>query len=239
MVVIVEFAVPSRAFKFGTMLSLGPDTEVNVEQLVPVGDNVMPFSWVSGDIEGFEEGLEEAEIPYAVVVEDDGRDRRLYRLEWDAGDDELIQAILGSDGAVLSALGTRDEWSFQVRFEGRERLSEFHRRCEDSEVPLSVVRIYNPIDISGKLRSGMTATQMETLLDAFEAGYFKVPRETTLVELSEKYGISDQAVSERLRRGIGELVESGLVASRVGEGDEDDEGDETDDAVSVGKAKKD
>lgn len=213
MAIIIEFTIPSESFKFGSVLNLGSDVEVRVEQLVPIGDSVMPFSWVSGNIGAFEKRMEQAGMDYSVVVEDSERVRNLYHLEWDAEGNELIQAILDSKGAVINAVGRGDEWRFQVRFKEREDVSEFHERCAD-RMPVEVVKIYDPIEVSGNTRSGMSTTQLETLLDAYEAGYFKVPRETTLVELSEKYDISDQAVSERLRRGIAELIESGLVTGK-------------------------
>ena len=42
----------------------------------------------------------------------------------------------------------------------------------------------------------------ELLTTAVERGYFKVPRETSLVDLADAHGISDVEASERLRAGI-------------------------------------
>jgi len=55
------------------------------------------------------------------------------------------------------------------------------------------------------LRSGRTdpveyAAQQEALSLAFDRGYFEIPRRVTLVELGDEVGVSDQALSERLRR---------------------------------------
>ena len=209
--VILEFSVRPEGFKLGKILHLGPETEVRVEQLVPVGDKVMPFSWVSGDTDSFEVRAEEDGMEYSIVLTDEKNDRKLYRLEWNQDDDELIQAILLSEGAVLDAEGTHEEWSFRVRFRERENLSDFHEYCLGHGVPIKVKRMYNPIEISGSSRTGMTKTQVETLVDSYEEGYFEIPRKTTLVELSEKYGVSDQAVSERLRRATAELIEKSLM----------------------------
>ncbi|MFC7007931.1 helix-turn-helix domain-containing protein [Halalkalicoccus salilacus] len=46
-----------------------------------------------------------------------------------------------------------------------------------------------------------------------EAGYFKVPKEVTLVELAEEQGVSHQAMSERIRRGVHHLIEQTLITS--------------------------
>lgn len=48
---------------------------------------------------------------------------------------------------------------------------------------------------------GLTTGQRDLVVAAYEAGYFDVPRETTLVELGEELEISDSAVSQRLAVG--------------------------------------
>lgn len=209
--VIIEFSVAPEDFGLGEVLSLGPDTEVRVEQIVPMGDTVMPFSWVSGDIDSFEENVDNNGMTHSVVLTDPARDRNLYRLEWNERDDELIEAILDNQGAILNATGTHEEWEFGIRFRRREDLSDFHEYCSENEVPILVKRIYNPIEVSGDSRMGMTTTQAETLVDALEKGYFDIPRKTSLVELADDYGVSDQAVSERIRRATSELIEASLL----------------------------
>ena len=209
--VIIEFSVRPEGFRLGEMLRLSPETEVHVEQLVPVGEKVMPFSWVRGDTEEFEKSAEENGLEYSVELVDEKNNRKLYRLEWDEDEDPLVQAMLDSDGAVLDAEGTHEEWSFRVRFREREDLSEFHMHCLEHDIPVEVKRMYNPIEVSGSSRAGMTQTQVETMVDAYEKGYFDIPRKTTLINLSEEYGISDQAVSERLRRATAKLIEKSLM----------------------------
>lgn len=48
--------------------------------------------------------------------------------------------------------------------------------------------------------------QDDLLRSAVQEGYFKVPRETTLVELANQYDISDQEASEQLRRQLDALA---------------------------------
>ncbi|MFC7009142.1 helix-turn-helix domain-containing protein [Halalkalicoccus salilacus] len=61
------------------------------------------------------------------------------------------------------------------------------------------------------MQYGLTERQRNTLVAAFEAGYFTVPRETSLSDLAERQDASHQALSERLRRATGNLVESALI----------------------------
>jgi hypothetical protein len=58
----------------------------------------------------------------------------------------------------------------------------------------------------------LTDPQREVLTAAVNGGYFAVPRETDLVSIAEKFGISDQAASERLRRALIKLTTPAVVA---------------------------
>ena len=208
--VILEFTVPPEEFVLGELLCVEPDIEVQVEQVVPMGDKIMPFSWVSGDVESFEENIKD-ELEYQVILTDDVNQRKLYRLEWDEDGDELIKAIIDSNGAVSDAKGNHEEWRFTVRFRNHNEISQFHDYCAEHGIEMSIRKIYNPIEVSNGSPTGMTTIQARTLVDALEEGYFDIPRKTSLVKLGEKYGISDQAVSERLRRATAEFVRSSLV----------------------------
>ena len=56
----------------------------------------------------------------------------------------------------------------------------------------------------------------EALVLAVERGYYDIPRQCTTAQLAAVLGVSDQAVSERLRRGIATLVE-GTLGDDAGE----------------------
>jgi predicted DNA binding protein len=55
------------------------------------------------------------------------------------------------------------------------------------------------------------------LIDANENGYYALPRGTSTKELAESFGISDQAVTERLRRGISNLLTNTLLLTADGD----------------------
>jgi predicted DNA binding protein len=59
----------------------------------------------------------------------------------------------------------------------------------------------------------LTNSQQNTLFQAVRDGYFEVPRQTTLGEVGEKLGISEQAVSENLRRGANKVLRGVLFES--------------------------
>jgi hypothetical protein len=64
--------------------------------------------------------------------------------------------------------------------------------------------VYNPHPPVAE--GSLTGAQREAIRVAADRGYFKVPREVSLKEIAEQLGVSEQAVSQRLRRGLGNLV---------------------------------
>lgn len=52
----------------------------------------------------------------------------------------------------------------------------------------------------------LSDAQRQVLDSAVREGYFKVPREASLVELSEQTGLSDKEVSVELRRALEQLL---------------------------------
>lgn len=54
----------------------------------------------------------------------------------------------------------------------------------------------------------LTATERKTIATAFESGYFRSPRETTLSDLAEEFEISKPGVSKNLRRGQRKITRS-------------------------------
>ncbi|RLM81550.1 helix-turn-helix domain-containing protein, partial [Halobellus sp. Atlit-38R] len=58
---------------------------------------------------------------------------------------------------------------------------------------------------------GLSEPQREALTLAVQMGYYDIPRGCTTQELASELGISDQAVTERLRRAIGAFVRRALL----------------------------
>jgi predicted DNA binding protein len=52
----------------------------------------------------------------------------------------------------------------------------------------------------------LTDPQRDLLRSAAREGYFRVPREVTLVDLAERHGLSDREASRQIRRGLDVLL---------------------------------
>ncbi|ELY45436.1 helix-turn-helix domain-containing protein [Natronorubrum tibetense] len=203
MSVITEIRVPSDDFELGQILSLEQASAIELETLVPSGDATVPLFWVYEPVEGsFLDTVERYPAVNSVTEMDVFDDRTLFRMDWDATQDYLFECILEHDGQILSATGSPEGWNFEIRFSDREGLSQCQDCCENAHISLKLTRIYNPTDPEAGPWYGLSEPQREALTLAVRMGYYDIPRGCTTAELAAELGISDQAVTERLRRAI-------------------------------------
>ncbi|MWG34017.1 helix-turn-helix domain-containing protein [Halomarina oriensis] len=205
MTIVVDLTLPGGAFPLGTLLDDDPDAHVELERVVPVGDRLLPFFWVSdGSVEHIESMLaEQAEVGEYELLTTAG-DQHLYEVRWNSDLDGIVPAIEDNEGAILNGRGVRGRWELRLRFPDHDRLKAFSERCRESGVRFEVNGVYNPHVPSAKDR--LTPKQWETMSVAHELGYFEVPRRATLAELADHFGVSEQAVSQRIRRALNTLL---------------------------------
>lgn len=207
MSVISEFQLAAHEFQLGQILSLDNMTTVELEKLVPLGESAVPLFWIHGSRrESFLETVNDRASVNDAREVDVFDDRALFTLDWDVTQDSLVRAITECDGSLITAVGTADNWSFEVRFPDHQSLSDFQTRCDDYGLAVEPTRIYNPTDPDAGPWFGLTDPQREAITLAVEMGYYDIPRSCTTKELADELGISDQAVTERLRRAIAELT---------------------------------
>lgn len=218
MSVLATFTVQANDFILGSVFEEVPGLTIRPASMVPMGTQVMPYCWISGGAPAVVEVAMEREPlvdEIDLLVEEDGQ--ILFRIDWVPDLDGLIDELLDSEAAVLEAEGTAGSWRLRVRFPNHDTLSTFYERCVQRGISIELGKIHNPIDPGGN-DYGLTPEQQETLLTALEGGYYSVPREMTLEELGEELDISDNAVSQRLRRGLTTLLtatlQDGMVSAK-------------------------
>ncbi|WP_435074991.1 helix-turn-helix domain-containing protein [Halorubrum sp. HHNYT27] len=218
MSVIVEFRASSEDFELGQILSVEGNSTVELETLVPLGEATVPLFWIHNTSrESFVDGVRRHPTVDEATPIDVFEDRTLFTLEWNADQDRLIRAIQGNGGQILNAVGNPSTWKFEVRFPSHGSLSAFSTDCDDEGINLEVTRVYSPSNPDVQPRYGLTEPQFEALTLAIRMGYYDIPRGCTTKELADELGISDQAVTERLRRAIVALVTDTLP---IDEGEE-------------------
>ncbi|MFC4357237.1 bacterio-opsin activator domain-containing protein [Halobium salinum] len=212
MPVIIDVALPGDSFALSGLLAEHPDIHIEIERLVPLGDQVLPFFWVS---DGSDEHIEEALITQSIVESvtrlTEVDDRHLYQVTWNSNVNGLVDALMDTGGVILEGQGQSGRWELRLRFPDHERLRRFSEICTDEEISTEVKGVYNPHVPSPEER--LTPVQWETLTAAHRLGYFEVPRRVTLTDLAERFDVSEQAVSQRLRRAMNALV-GGLTFER-------------------------
>ena len=212
MSVIVELTVPSTAFELGRILRVEGPTQITLETMVPLGGKPTPFVRIRNDArETFERSVSDHPSVNEIQLVDTHDDETLYALDWEPSDASLLRRILDLDAVLLGATGTTDSWGLELRFPTHEALSAFQDHYVEEDIGVTVERIYNPTKPDAGPWYGLTPPQRETLADAVEGGYYSLPRQISTQELADSFDISDQAVTERLRRGISTLVRNTLL----------------------------
>jgi len=130
------------------------------------------------------------------------RDEQMYRVEWDLRSDALLRAVREENGTVLDATASDGRWRFRLLFPDRNAVSRCYERCQEAGARFEVHSnsINDLATASSRRPGGLSGEQYTTLKRSLECGFYEVPRETTLEELSEEFDVSHQALSERLRR---------------------------------------
>lgn len=211
MSVLLEASVPTSDFLFQSVLANYRSSTIRLEPSVSINTKLLPYVWVTDVPPDRLEGLlsSEPHLKDAKVV-DTTNGGLLVRLTWedDGETNPLLGVLRERPVTVLEARGAESGWCFSFRFQTADAVSEFYRRCRNAGITVNPLKIQqNTSQMDGGMNEyGLTPTQRETLVESYELGYFKIPREISLVELADRYGISSNAVSERLRRGVNALI---------------------------------
>jgi predicted DNA binding protein len=212
--VIVDLRIPAHQFEFGRQFPVRGDA-TEVERVESVGDgdvSVFSFSEPVEDRSGGSVGNPCIDVEGCrLEVIETFDDQHVYLVTWDSDADPFFRLLDEYDGVVRRGTGTPDAWAFETRFPTHEAFAGFRSACVDRSLGAEVERVYNPTRRGTGAWYGLTPRQRRTLELAVERGYYDIPRRCTTIELADELGISDQAVTERLRRGIVTFVTNALL----------------------------
>lgn len=215
--IVAEFSVPADEFALGAILPAGPNVDVELERVVPETAVHVLYLWMEGrDPEDFVESVRDVPAVIDAVLLDTIGERRLYRIELGNDADELVASIVESDATTMEATGA-DAWLFRLCFSGHDHLARFYNSCLArglTEVYLD--RVCSLVDHSGQSDGfGLTPEQREAIVLAARRGYFSTPRAASLDELAAEIGITQQALSQRIRRANEKIVLEALAVIRT------------------------
>jgi predicted DNA binding protein len=136
---------------------------------------------------------------------------RIYRLQHTTGTKLVSPITTEMGGLMLEAESTDTGWSIRMQLPDRETLGTLWEYCDREDIDFDIDHIYSLDEFPADDGVGLTDAQRDTLVAAYEAGYFEEPRDTSLQELADSLGISPTAVGGRIRRGTSRLIERTLA----------------------------
>jgi predicted DNA binding protein len=209
---IVEATVPADQFALAETLSSVPTAELRMVRLVAHGSEfVMPFLWAGcEDTDRLHDALANDPTTEDVSVLADFDGESLFSVDWAAKVRVFVSIVAEENATILDACGRDGTWHLQIFFPDHELVSATHEFCDEFGIDLEIERINRLSEASEYGHLGLTERQYETLVDAYEAGYYEVPRTVNQEELAEHFDVSHQALSERLRRAHETVITNAL-----------------------------
>ncbi|WP_266081252.1 helix-turn-helix domain-containing protein [Haladaptatus caseinilyticus] len=214
MATIIELSLPATNFPLGRLLTAGTETHIEFERIVPVGTNVIPLFWAwNTDLDGFEQRVRAHEQVQELVAIEEVDDRRLYLLNWNIPEDGFFEGFTAAETIIRSAYGYNSHaWEFEILFPTQEDLTTFHNHCRENDIQYTLGQLHTLTEAGDHfLDSVLTEKQRDALVLALQRGYFRTPRQITLSELAAELDISQQSLSDLIRRGNEALLEHALL----------------------------
>jgi predicted DNA binding protein len=165
----------------------------------------------SSDFRQFEDGLQNDHTvgEFERVIEtSDGN--AIYSFEYTDEAKVFSPVVSTANGVVLDMENDENAWIFTVWMPERANLADLWDSARRHDIDIELLRV-NEYASLGTTDAGLTDSQREALLVAFEAGYFEEPRNATLGEVAAELDISQPAAGGLLRRGIERLIVSSLM----------------------------
>lgn len=209
------FTIGPGEFPLGTIFEQVPGVTVELERVVPGSKVVIPYFWVRGvEVEDMETAFSEHSGVEDIRLVDSVGDEYLLRVEWDSSYEGILSILAETEVPLTSAIGTNDQWTFEIRGDSHSDIADFQRLCTERDIPVTLTALHALTPVETATESTLTDPQKEALILAYERGYFESPRDVTMEELGDELGISQQAVGSRIRRGIRRILGNTLSALR-------------------------
>lgn len=216
---------------FGTATSGWTPTGIHIHRILSGDQDTASYLWLpTSNRAGFQDVEWNVDSITTVDWIDTVEDESVARIQWGERNSGFFRAIQETGARFLGAYAADDSIQFTLQFESQVDLIAFHRDCQDMDVPIEIEAVYHADDRYGEdVATTLTEAQAETLAFALQEGYYDVPRRINLSEIAEEYGVSDTAISQRLRRGLKKILSDVLQEEETDGGEANflDIGEET------------
>ncbi len=206
-----EFTLSSPTIALTPASEAATDVTLRPEHVAPDPDGpFLVFSVYGGDLDAFERALNTDDTVSSPLALSYGRGARSYRVTLTDETTTVSQLVARNGARLIDAEGSNGEWEVRAQFPNRAVFTRFRADCVENEIDFYLHRLYWDDSSTYLQHSVLTTKQRDTLERAYAAGYFDVPRRISQSELADKLDISSSAVSQRIRRATGRLIETNL-----------------------------
>ncbi len=190
-----------------------PEMTIQVEE-PPTADTSVFVSVIGSEFAAFERAVEADPTVQDATLFSATADHRVYRVRTDASSIPFPSTISELGVRLLDLKSGTDGWVARIQMLSREPLIELRKRCLTSNVQFKVRQLYDGDPDSEMADTRLTGRQRDTVLTAYQSGYYDIPRGISQGELAEKLGVSTSAISQQLRRATGQLIASTFAAEQ-------------------------
>lgn len=213
MTIEASFIVENSEFPLSAVFEQLSSATIELDRVVPTTTAAIPYFWIYSDDTtrlttefGDDIGINQ------VTVIDQIEEAMFVRIEWNLDHESVLTAIVNTDVALLSGKGHGGQWVFELRAQDQTEISTFQTYCRDHNLSVELTQLNSVSPLRNGQEYDLTTDQRTGLELAYNRGYFESPRGATQEDLGKELGITRQAVSSLLQRGIGQLVASTLVS---------------------------
>lgn len=212
MAIEASFTVEHADFPLHAVFEQLTDVTIELDRIVPTGDAVIPYFWISADDTDKLTTDLSADIGINQVKVIDQVEKQMFvRIDWNLTHESILTAIVNTEITLLSGIGKEKQWTFEVRASKQQDLSDFQTYCRNHDIPIELTGLHAVSTLKSDREFDLTDGQRNALVLAYSSGYFDSPRDATQDDLADELEITRQAVSSRLQRGMRRLVASTLI----------------------------
>lgn len=212
MAIEATFVASEGEFPLAEVFSKFPSSQIELDRVVPTDKAIIPYFWLR-NLDSEEVEMSSIEHPGIIALDviDDVDGELLVRINWDFEYKSILTAILETDVELISAVGQENKWTFELRAEDQQGVSDFQAYCHRWDIPVELTQLHALSPLHSGQAYDLTEAQREALTLAYSSGYYNSPREVSQEEIAEDLGITRQAVASRLKRGTRRLIASTLI----------------------------
>lgn len=216
MAIEATFTIPQADFPLSAIFEQMQDASIELDRVVPTEHAVIPYFWIyADDTAVLTTDLSDDVAVDEVRIIDELEEQMLIRIEWNLDFESVLTAIVNTDVTLLAGVGDEVGWTFEIRAGDHHELSAFQSYCQNHDIPIQLTELHALSSLQADHEYDLTDGQREALVLGYTRGYFDSPRTATQEDIADELGISHQAVSSRLQRGIRRLIADTIITGEA------------------------